>query len=106
MNINLHAKDAGSVAKSIRRLISIQKLLCGFEFLVFQSNVFKLGLLFKLEMTSGIKVANNLLWPLPEKIVRFCYRSRSKRGRNRGQNRILKIIADSFPLQGGENELN
>ena len=64
-------KDAGSVAKSIRRLISIQKLLCRFEFLVFQSNVFKLGLLFKLKMTSGIKVANNFSWPLHEKIVRF-----------------------------------
>ena len=94
-------KDAGSVAKSIRRLISIQKLLCGFEFLVFQSNVFKLGLLFKLEMTSGIKVANNLSWPLHEKIVRFRYRSRSKRGRNR---EIPKIMADSFLLQGGEKE--
>lgn len=91
MNINLRAKDAGSVAKSIGRLISIQKLLCGFEFLVFQSNVFKLGLLFKLEMTSGIEAADNLLWPLPEKIFGFRYRSRSKRGRNWGQNKILKL---------------
>lgn len=94
-------KDAGSVVKSMRRLISIQKLLCGFEFLVFQSNVFKLGLLFKLEMTSGIKVANDLSWPLHENIARFRHRSRSKRGRIR---EIPKIIADSFLLQGGENE--
>lgn len=81
----LTSEGRGSVAKTIRRLISIQKL-SGFEFIGFQSNVFKLGLLFKLEMTSGIKVANNLLGPLPEKIVRFRFRSLSNRGRKRGEN--------------------
>ena len=82
----LTSEGRGSVAKAIRRLISIQKLMSGFEFIGFQSNVFKLGLLFKLEMTSGIKVANNLLGPLPEKIVRFRFRSLSNGGRKRRKN--------------------
>ena len=90
----LTSEGRGSVAKSIiRRLINY---FAGLSSLSFKVNVFKLGLLYKLEMTSGIKVANNLLGPLPEKIVRFRYQSVTRsnllRGRKKGKNKILKIV--------------